>query len=533
MVRTLRLAFACALVAVIPGTAASRTTQAPDRSTAGTTHRVVTVNFTYVPGDASLLQLPPQTIAAGDSLEHTNLDGEDHDLVSFERDPDGNPWFDSELVGPGETASVPVEAVPPGLYSFTCSIHPFMLGRLEIRDPSVPQPPRPVAEPMGEVEVDVRDNFFAPQAITVPVGTTVVWENTGNNDHSVTAADRSWDSSPACPQAKCMDPGETFTQTFNAPGEFQYYCLLHGTPSGAGHAGKVRVVEPGSIPTSVDSLAANATGTDVSVSGRATFGGDPRVTLAQDPAGDGPVQPGLASDAGVDLTGATVSRPDAGSPYLFFEWRVDDLPSSGSLPEAVRYTLPFRIGTERFQLQAKLSNAVSPTLADDPQGHATHPGRAFQLKGDCQDAPVPRCGHLAWLNGTFDTLNKVVRVTVPLGVTPAFAPGAVLERNESGPADLVRIRAMVQAGAPTDQTADDADWTAGVSYEIPEAAVDLGITPAGTPQSEVPFAPAGSLDADGSFGGSFAIPGPGDWDVWARACFGTNCGVALRRVTIV
>lgn len=518
MVRTLRIAAALALAATpIAGPA----TASPDRQDApagrGTTHRVASGGFEYAPKRV--------VIFAGDSLEHTNVDAPEHDLVSLDFGPDGKPWFDSELIGAGETAPVPVGDVPPGLYPFTCSIHPFMSGTLDVRDPSAPPPPQQVEEPVGEVDVGIGDSFFAPKDITVPAGATVRWENGGNIAHSVTAADGSWDSSPACPQAKCMDPGEVFTQTFTTPGVFAYYCKLHGTPVGTGHAGTIRVVAPGSTSTAITTLGASASGTEISVGGSVVFGGEEPVPIAQDPAGDGPAEPGLAAAAGVDLTGAATYRPDPSIPSLFLEWRVADLPSTGSLPEGVRYVLPFRIGEEIFVVQAKLTNATGPTVAEDPRGHGTHAGRSFQLRGDCQTAPFANCHHLAWLNGSFDTLNDLVRVKVPLGVTPAFAPGAVLDPlDESGPA---QIRAGFQVGPDGAEVADTAAWEG--PRPIAASGVLLGIAPSGTPPGDVAFDTEAHVD-DGGFAGALTAPGPGTWDVWARACFGANC--TSRRVTV-
>lgn len=87
--------------------------------------------------------------------------------------------------------------------------------------------------------VDVRDNSFAPATVTITAGDTVTWTQSGANPHSVTADDGSFDSSPDCPPA-CMGPGAEFAHTFEDPGEFGYYCKIHGSP-GQGMAGTVIV----------------------------------------------------------------------------------------------------------------------------------------------------------------------------------------------------------------------------------------------------------------------------------------------------
>lgn len=542
MVATIRIAVACALLAVLPGTAAARTARSPEHPRAGATHRVVSARFLYVPGDASVLPTPPLIIAAGDSLEHTNLDAELHNLASFDVGPDGQPLFRSELIGAGETASVPVEDVPPGIYDFTCSIHPFMLGTLRVEevgppdpDPEVPGTPE-VPEPAerGDVEIQTGDNFFAPGSITVPVGTTISWLNQGSINHTVTAADGSWDSSPLCPTTTaCHQPGQRYRRTFTEPGVIPYYCKIHGTPGGAGHAGTITVVPPGEEQTAVGSVATSVSGSEVSVAGAVGFGGEAPVTISTDPEGDGPIHPAPARESGVDLTRATAYQPDPDIRSLFFEWHVAELPVAAP-PEATRYTLPFRIGEAAFTLLAKRSNLAGATVPDDPDGHASHAGYSFQLLGSCGEGPAGRCSHLAWLTGSIDPDHSVIRVKVPLGVTPELVPGAVLGRGQGADPSRVRIRAgyetVVEAGTPT---ADEAEWGGhpGFTYRIPSPEALLGVAPAGTPESEVAFETPADVSG-GSFSGSISAPGPGAWDVWARACFGANCDATVRRVEI-
>lgn len=88
--------------------------------------------------------------------------------------------------------------------------------------------------------VDVRDNSFAPATVTVTAGDTVTWTQSGSNPHSVTADDGSFDSHENCPPA-CMGEGDTFSETFNTPGEFGYFCKIHGSEGGQGMAGTVVV----------------------------------------------------------------------------------------------------------------------------------------------------------------------------------------------------------------------------------------------------------------------------------------------------
>jgi plastocyanin len=543
VVRWIRLLIATVVAASVPGVmtaAASPSVGAAPaaRTSTGsdtTTHQIVTVHYWYVPGDSQEAQTPPLQIYEGDSLVHTNIDGDLHNLESTDTRPDGQPWFKSELIGSGQSAPVPVENVPPGTYSFICTIHPFMSGTLQI----LPRP-APVPESGGDVQVETKDDttsvgYFSPRDLTIPAGTTVEWKNTGQVAHSVTASDGSWDSSPACPSANqaCLQPGATFSHTFPKPGVYLYYCKLHGTPGGGGHAGTIRVVSAGSLSTSIPSVSASSSGSQVAVTGNASFGGESPVTVAQDPAGDAPGAAQTAQDTGVDLTGASIYQPDPSIPSLFFEWHVTGLPATDSIPEAVRYTIPFRVGTKVFQVRAKLSDVASANLPDDPQGHATGGGHAFELLGNCAASPIATCLHIAWLTGSFDIADDLVRVKVPLSAAPELVPGAVLSRSTSTATDLSAIEAAYQAVLGADPAADQAAWggsDAGFTYRIPDRQVSIGIAPAGTPLGQVSFSTQATVNAGGQYSASLASPGPGTWDVWAKACFGANC--ATRSTTI-
>jgi plastocyanin len=82
----------------------------------------------------------------------------------------------------------------------------------------------------------MKDFDFAPKAIKIKAGTTVIWTNNGAKPHSASASDNSFDTA-------LFQPGESKSVKFDKPGTFAYYCQLHGTPDGQGMAGTV-VVEP-------------------------------------------------------------------------------------------------------------------------------------------------------------------------------------------------------------------------------------------------------------------------------------------------
>ena len=70
------------------------------------------------------------------------------------------------------------------------------------------------------------DNFvFGPQAITVPVGTTVTWTNSDDIPHTAVSTDGMFKS-------KVMDTDEKFSYTFTNAGTYPYYCTIHPKMTG-------------------------------------------------------------------------------------------------------------------------------------------------------------------------------------------------------------------------------------------------------------------------------------------------------------
>jgi plastocyanin len=76
------------------------------------------------------------------------------------------------------------------------------------------------ARPTTAVNVGAYDNYFEPKAINVQPGTTVRWVNYGNHAHTVTSNDGRWDSGD-------IQPGATYSATFQHPGTYYFYCRHH------------------------------------------------------------------------------------------------------------------------------------------------------------------------------------------------------------------------------------------------------------------------------------------------------------------
>lgn len=68
--------------------------------------------------------------------------------------------------------------------------------------------------------VDIIDLDYSPREVTVAVGGTVTWDNTGAAPHTVTEHDSTWTS-------ELLQPGDRYTRTFDETGTFSYFCTLH------------------------------------------------------------------------------------------------------------------------------------------------------------------------------------------------------------------------------------------------------------------------------------------------------------------
>ncbi len=86
----------------------------------------------------------------------------------------------------------------------------------------------------GGYIVHMIDFEFSPATLTIPAGATVVFINHGSGQHSATADDLSFDTG-------LLAPGASMAITFNEPGFYPYYCLLHGTRGNTGMAGSITV----------------------------------------------------------------------------------------------------------------------------------------------------------------------------------------------------------------------------------------------------------------------------------------------------
>jgi plastocyanin len=82
--------------------------------------------------------------------------------------------------------------------------------------------------------VTIKDFEFQPRELTVKAGATVTWTNQGDNSHTVTADDGSFES-------PTLAAGKTYVHRFTRPGTYHYHCAFHGGKGGEGMSGTVVV----------------------------------------------------------------------------------------------------------------------------------------------------------------------------------------------------------------------------------------------------------------------------------------------------
>lgn len=76
--------------------------------------------------------------------------------------------------------------------------------------------------------VTISDNKFTPSALTVPVGTTIAWNWTGNNAHAVKGKfDGDEVTSPV------HKGSGSFSFRFEEAGTYDYQCAIHGAAMAA------------------------------------------------------------------------------------------------------------------------------------------------------------------------------------------------------------------------------------------------------------------------------------------------------------
>ncbi|HUR49093.1 MAG TPA: plastocyanin/azurin family copper-binding protein [Acidimicrobiales bacterium] len=89
--------------------------------------RIVAAAFQFVPAET--------TISRGQLLEFTNLDVAPHNLIALRLGRGGKPAFRTDTIGAGTTVVLEgLDKLPPGVYDYTCTLHPAMLGTIFLEE---------------------------------------------------------------------------------------------------------------------------------------------------------------------------------------------------------------------------------------------------------------------------------------------------------------------------------------------------------------------------------------------------------------
>lgn len=92
----------------------------------------------------------------------------------------------------------------------------------------------PVQGQQGKLyEVTVIRNTFKldPSDITIKIGDTVKWTNTDERKHNIASIPGSGPGD-GLEIFSVMEPGDVYTHTFKAPGEYPYFCFIHNQMTG-------------------------------------------------------------------------------------------------------------------------------------------------------------------------------------------------------------------------------------------------------------------------------------------------------------
>jgi plastocyanin len=189
-------------------------------------------------------QPPALEVAVGATVTWENIDGDDDHTVTSN---DGA--FNSGVLPAGSAFEHTFDT--PGAYPYFCAIHPEMEGTItvvgdaaapsddaEAESPAAPAsaapdgaPTQEEVTPVGEAPaaesaaVSIVDLTFEPATVEVEAGATVDWTNDDGVAHTVTVSGAGFNSG-------VMMPGDAFSQAFETPGDFDYFCAIHPSMTG-------------------------------------------------------------------------------------------------------------------------------------------------------------------------------------------------------------------------------------------------------------------------------------------------------------
>lgn len=169
---------------------------------------------------------------------------------------DGNDGY----IAAGERVAVSVPPTPAPPTTVSTIESPAGVTAVSTPDLVTDLSPEVVPPSGSAVKVIAIDNIFRPETVEVRVGDDVVWENRGMNEHNILSIEGPAPGSPVGESEPIgwfrddedrltwgvttadFQPGDQFTYRFSEPGEYRYYCAIHGTAT-VGMVGVVVVTE--------------------------------------------------------------------------------------------------------------------------------------------------------------------------------------------------------------------------------------------------------------------------------------------------
>lgn len=82
-------------------------------------------------------------------------------------------------------------------------------------------------EPAAVIVISDAPGEFMPRTVTIRVGDTVEWKNTGGIAHSVEFVGETLPEGTASSESGLMAPQKSYSFTFKAPGSYAYICRFH------------------------------------------------------------------------------------------------------------------------------------------------------------------------------------------------------------------------------------------------------------------------------------------------------------------
>ncbi len=125
----------------------------------------------------------------------------------------------------GATFTLDTSDLALGEYEYLCIVHPWMIATIVIEEPQEPVIVE-VSIPEGAGIEQPGQIYYDPEVVEVSVGTTVSWMNNDNAIHTATAVEGEFDSD-------IFGAGESYEYTFNTPGTYDYFCIVHPWMTGS------------------------------------------------------------------------------------------------------------------------------------------------------------------------------------------------------------------------------------------------------------------------------------------------------------